>query len=124
MAFCNKCGTEVNPTSAFCTKCGTPVNVQNRETNPNNYQQNNPYQSPMMKSNINTNTIFTWSILNTIFCCLPLGIAGIVYSNKAKNATSDEEAQKILETAKTVCIIGTVVGFIVEVILILINVNS
>ena len=29
-----------------------------------------------------------WSILSTIFCCLPLGIAGIVFSVKTRDANN------------------------------------
>ena len=61
--FCPNCGAEVSEKAVVCVKCGvalnnaTPGNVGNR---------------PLPK---------TWlveSILVTLFCCLPFGIAGIV----------------------------------------------
>lgn len=60
--FCPNCGAEVSEKAVVCVKCGVGLN---------NYQPNRSDQ-PQPK---------TWlveSILVTILCCLPFGIAGIV----------------------------------------------
>ncbi len=61
--FCPNCGAEVSEKAVVCVKCGCALNNQ---------------------SNLRTTGEVmpkTWlleSILVTIFCCLPFGIAGIV----------------------------------------------
>lgn len=59
--------------------------------------------------------LLVWSILATVLCCLPLGIAAIIYSNKVDplwNEGKYEEAKKAAETAKMYCIISLVVGIL------------
>lgn len=74
--FCPNCGTEVSDQAMFCIKCGaalgntTQSNAANQQQFQNPYQQQQPQPEPK-----------TWlveSILVTLFCCLPFGIAGIV----------------------------------------------
>lgn len=55
------------------------------------------------------------SILVTVFCCLPLGIAGIIFaaSVEGKFARGDfEGANRAAKTAKTLVIISALSGFI------------
>jgi|LSQX01.3.fsa_nt_gb DNA mismatch repair ATPase MutL len=87
----------------------------NQQYNPqynqyNSYGNHQPYQSQQPVDNTG---ILIWSILTTLFCCVPLGIVGIVFSSQAKNATTDEEAQKKLKDAKLMCIIGDISGVII-----------
>lgn len=59
--FCPNCGAEVSEKAVVCIKCGVSLNGVNL---------NNATAQPK-----------TWlveSILVTLFCCLPFGIAGIV----------------------------------------------
>jgi len=61
--FCPNCGAEVSEKAIVCVKCGVGLN---------NATHKNPLSEPQPK---------TWlveSILVTLFCCLPFGIAGIV----------------------------------------------
>uniref|UniRef100_A0A3P8WGU6 Uncharacterized protein n=1 Tax=Cynoglossus semilaevis TaxID=244447 RepID=A0A3P8WGU6_CYNSE len=56
-----------------------------------------------------------WSIFNTLCCCLPVGIAAIVYSCKAQNANSVEESAAAMDasrTAKILNVVGLVFGLI------------
>lgn len=57
-----------------------------------------------------------WSILATLFCCLPFGIVSIVYSVKANSAYDagnyDEHIQNA-NSAKTWLIWSVVLGLIV-----------
>ena len=85
------------------------------------YQQNQ-YQQPQYQQNQSyeekPNTWLVWSILSTIFCCLPLGIAGIVYANKVDTLWYQghhEEARKAASKARMCCLIalgsGLIIGF-------------
>ena len=66
--------------------------------------------------------LLVWSILCTVLCCLPLGIAAIIYSVKVDNLWSQgrhAEARQAAGTAKTLClislgisIVGGIIGFI------------
>ena len=58
------------------------------------------------------NSLKLSSNLPNVFCCLPLGIAGIIHAKKAKNADSYGKSQAALNTVKNLGIIGRVIGFI------------
>ncbi|XP_057694202.1 transmembrane protein 91-like [Corythoichthys intestinalis] len=56
-----------------------------------------------------------WSILNTLCCCLPLGIAAIVFSSKVQNANATGNsvaAADASKTAKILNILALVCGLI------------
>ncbi|KAM3616865.1 uncharacterized protein V6R79_025062 [Siganus canaliculatus] len=62
-----------------------------------------------------TPTYLGWSIFTTAFCCMPLGIAAIVYSYKAQSANGVGEtaaAADASRTAKILNIIGLVCGIV------------
>jgi hypothetical protein len=86
--FCHNCGAEVYEKAVVCVKCGVGLN--------NSTSQYNPSRQPMPK---------TWlveSILATIFCCLPFGIAGIVNAASVSsryNAGDFEGAQRASQQA-------------------------
>ena len=57
-----------------------------------------------------------WSILATLMCCLPLGIAAIIYSTKvdsAWNAGRYEEAVKASEQTKQFLLFSVIGGVII-----------
>ena len=61
-----------------------------------------------------TNTgLLGGSIINLVICCLPLGIAGLIFTLNAKNALNAEEEAQKLKTAKTCNLIGTIGGAVV-----------
>lgn len=88
--------------------------------------QNNQYQTPpVYQSSYEPEKPINWvpylvlSIITTLCCCLPFGIVGIVYSTKINSAVNGrdwEGAQKAAKTAKIWIIASAIVGFIVEVI--------
>nr|WP_298999447.1 CD225/dispanin family protein [uncultured Allomuricauda sp.] len=50
-----------------------------------------------------------WAILSTVFCCLPTGIASIIFASKVNEAYARgeyEEAAKASKNAKTWALIG------------------
>lgn len=62
-----------------------------------------------------------WSIFNTLCCCLPLGIAAIVCSCRAQNASAAGDqvnAADASRTAKILNVIGLVCGIILIIIFI------
>ncbi|KAG7471366.1 hypothetical protein MATL_G00123770 [Megalops atlanticus] len=70
-------------------------------------------------------TYLAWSILNTICCCLPLGIAAIVYSSKANSANSvgdSATAQDASRTARNLNIAALVCGVILLIIIVVLQV--
>ncbi|MBP5345277.1 MAG: CD225/dispanin family protein [Bacteroidales bacterium] len=65
------------------------------------------------------NDYLVWSILTTLFCCLPIGIAAIVYSAKVGslyNAGDYQGACKASATAKTLVLVTAAVGLISHII--------
>lgn len=74
--------------------------------------------------------LMIWSILATVFCCLPLGIAAIVYSNKVDerwNARDYEGAMDAAKNAKTFCLVslgGGILFFIFYIILLIAGVSA
>lgn len=60
-----------------------------------------------------------WSIFNTFCCCLPLGIAAIIYSSKVESANGRgdiDRAQDASQTAKMLNIAGLICGIIIIII--------
>ncbi len=128
--FCPKCGalqeklsdsSSGNVQQPAQQNVNSPVDNQPPIQQTNSYQQYNqqnnqygsynsqPYQTPQP---VDTTGLMVWSVLTTLLCCMPLGIAGIVFCSQAKKAVSLEEAQNKLKNAKLMCIIGDVVGFL------------
>lgn len=56
-----------------------------------------------------------WSILTTLFCCVPFGIVSIVYAakaNSAYDAGNFDEHSRCADKAKIWMILGAVLGLI------------
>ena len=109
--FCTQCGQAVPDNCSFCTKCGAPLaNAQPQ------YQFNfGAPQQPQQPMGPKPKNYLVWSILVTIFCCLPLGIWSIVCSSKVNkewdrgNYVGANEASK---KAKTWIIVSGILGLI------------
>lgn len=57
-----------------------------------------------------------WSILSTLLCCLPLGIAAIIFSCKVDsewNAGNHEAAVKASEQAKQLILFSVIGGVVI-----------
>jgi hypothetical protein len=68
-----------------------------------------------------------WSIAATLLCCMPCGVAAIVYSAKANNAkkTGDfQTAQEAAKQAKTWLTVSVVLGFLVYAFAVLANIGQ
>lgn len=95
--YCPKCGTKNDDFAQNCSSCGYELN------NNGNRQPNYP-EVP---------NYLVWSILATIFCCLPLGIPAIVYSAQVETRLrmgDYDGAVDASEKAKTFCWISFGLG--------------
>jgi hypothetical protein len=81
-----------------------------------------PQQPPAAQAPSN---YLVWSILVTLFCCLPLGIVAIVKSSQVNGLWAQgryAEAQAAADSAKKFVIWSVVIGIIVNAIVIAVNV--
>uniref|UniRef100_A0AAQ4Q288 Uncharacterized protein n=2 Tax=Gasterosteus aculeatus TaxID=69293 RepID=A0AAQ4Q288_GASAC len=68
-----------------------------------------------------------WSIFNTLCCCLPIGIAAIIFSTKVQNANAVGESAKAVDasrTAKILNVVALVCGIIMLIIIIAVKASS
>ncbi len=98
--FCKNCGKEIPDNIKFCPECGcTTVENTIKPTTriaPNNYM--------------------ILGILTTIFCCLPFGIASIIYASRVDgywNAGNYDAALNFSQKAKNFAIWGIVLSIFV-----------
>jgi len=77
--FCSNCGAEVSEKAVICIKCGASLN-------------NAAAQKISAVNQLQPKNWLVESILVTLFCCLPFGIAGIV---NAANVSSKFSAGDI-----------------------------
>lgn len=129
--FCSKCGTAaIAETQQFCMSCGS--NLHGSQTSTDSVQ---PVNRPPVGNPTNINQPpKNWlleSILATLFCCLPLGVVGIVHAIKVESrfyAGDIEAANKASEEAKRWTIVaavtGTVLGFIYGIIMLIAAVSG
>ncbi|MDX8416223.1 CD225/dispanin family protein [Intestinicryptomonas porci] len=78
--YCKYCGTELPENADVCVKCGKLV-------------------SKVSKEKINNNLVL--AIITTICCCLPFGIAAIVYSSKVNTFLACGNIEAAKEAANT-----------------------
>lgn len=134
MMKCPKCGYDVPDGAKFCPQCSNPMSSDPSQAQPGaidpqsmynysqpNYSQpgyNQPpyYNAPQNTQPKNATGMMVWAILNLIFCCLPLGIAGLVLTAGSKNDPPEVQEKKI-KNAMICNIIGTVGGVLVYVLL-------
>ena len=96
---------------------GQPNRAGYQQPNGMNYQQMYDQQSSVGKP-INGTPYLIFSILTTLCCCLPLGIAAIVFSSKInalQNSGDYAGAQSAAKKAKILCIVGAIGGLIASV---------
>lgn len=124
MAFCKHCGNKLNDDDRFCPNCGATAANERNGSFGNNYGnvnsgQNTPYGADPLNystpdapsGRINTG-LFVWSIINILFCCMPLGIWALVMTVIARDANSAEEERKKLRTARIVNIVSAILYII------------
>lgn len=135
--FCPKCGNPLPANARFCSLCGvavrpnassgmeSPLGSASFETSDDSGACNesaNPYASPSASEPYapsgwgdvaDVPDYLIWNVLSTLFCCMPIGVAGIIFSiqtNSAKARGDVEGAARHSSTAKTLLIVGLVCG--------------
>lgn len=107
MPFCRNCGKQLEENVKFCPECGSAQeNASEAEAAPTPPVTEIP--TPPKASGILNVGQLIWSILNLIFCCMPLAIVSLIMTVTAKDAPSAEEETKKLKTAKTCNLIATI----------------
>ncbi len=111
--FCPKCGQQVPDNASFCPSCGNPFGAP--ASGGSQPYQPQPYGSPPGQYQEQIPTYLVFSILVTIFCCLPTGIVAIVYAAQvsSKQASGDiAGAMAASSTAKTWCWVSFGLGLL------------
>lgn len=113
--FCTQCGKAIDNGGKFCTNCGAPVpEEQPIYAQPEPQPQPQPVnQQPIGPKPSN---YLVWSILATIFCCLPFGIPAIVFSAKVDSHWNEGNYQAALDSskkAKTWMLVSAITGGVV-----------
>lgn len=109
MSFCPKCGTQITDGTAFCPNCGYRLNdSQSTSTSSSSSASNNACKTC-------PDNYLVYSILTTLFCCLPFGIVGIVKSAQvsSKYQSGDYEgAVQASRDAKKWSMIALICGLV------------
>lgn len=110
MPFCRNCGTQLEDDAKFCPECGNAT------------ENGAPYSDPQANAESATAANFfpqassgslnvgmlVWSILNLVFCCLPLSVVSIIMTVTASKAATAEEEIRHLKTAKICNLIANI----------------
>jgi len=113
--YCVHCGAQVDETARFCPQCGAALSSSRNAQpldgaeSPLNPTCENPYASGAnYDRSANYDFASTpiedyllWNILATLFCCMPCGIAGIVFSSLCNSAKGRGDFQTAYRRAKT-----------------------
>ena len=118
---CPTCGSRNEDANRFCVSCGQELRSETyrpyRELRGGEYggEEYSPYGGSGGHPQRVPNYLIP-SILVTIFCCLPLGIAAIVFAAQVNGKVAAGDiagAQSASRTARTLVIISVVIGFVV-----------
>ncbi len=96
--FCSHCGAKIMKDAEICIKCGCACEDVRKKEKPKIENQTN---------------VLILSIINTIFCCLPLGIISLIFIFLAMSADTQEEADKKIDVAKKCNYVGIGLGIVV-----------
>jgi ribosomal protein L40E len=127
MALCPKCGSDNEEGAKFCSECGTPL-LTAKAPEPEapepsapelNAQQpvytapENPYGAAQYTAPTPQpiGGLLAWSIISILLCLIP-GIVALIQTLSINSAPTGEEQLRKLSTAKTWCIIATILGVI------------
>lgn len=123
MRFCAKCGHEIGSINEACPNCGYQnTEESNYYQNVNPVQNNYNYEGQSQKGEDNSTGMLIWAIVNLVCCCPPFGIPALIFAIIAKSADTAEEAQRRVNIAKILNIIGTICGILVAIFTIVITV--
>ncbi|MDR1719140.1 MAG: CD225/dispanin family protein [Dysgonamonadaceae bacterium] len=107
--FCPNCGKEVFEKAVVCLNCGVALTNQTGVCTPTSDQK--IPKSWMVES-----------ILVTLFCCMPLGVIGLIYASgvESKFRVGDYEGARIASAnARQWVIVSFVLGLLIGIIVLL-----
>ena len=112
MPFCRNCGYELKDTDKHCPACGSEQENVQDATADSFAETVTPIDIPVVKkaSGVLNVGYLIWSILNILFCCMPLAVASLIMTVLAKDAPSAADEEKKLKTAKICNLIATIGG--------------
>lgn len=115
MAFCKNCGAELPNDAKFCTSCGAPAQENETVTATPVVNETVYTETPAPKERTLNVGMLVFSIINTALCCQLFGIIAIIMTILARTADTDETESSRLKTAKTLNILGVILGFVISV---------
>jgi len=111
MIFCSQCGTSNADDAILCAGCGRDLRAP-IDTSPAGGIQ------PGYQARVNVPNYLVFAILVTVLCCLPTGIAAIVYAAQVNGKLAGGDiagAQQASKNAKMWCLISLGAGLLVGV---------
>ncbi len=125
--YCPTCGARNGDSVRFCGNCGKNLEAQEPSApDPQPYDppppEPQPYRSYRFEAEsgfepqeqpLHINNYLIPSILVTLFCCLPLGIAAIIFAAQVNGKVASGDipgAQSASRTARTLVIVSVVLG--------------
>ena len=92
--FCSKCGTQVPDGAAFCSKCGQPMGAVAAP----------PAAAPAAPvpgaPPVKVPTHLVEAIIVTLLCCLPAGIAAIIYAGQVNGKLAAGDVAGAMEASR------------------------
>ncbi len=132
MPFCPNCGTPVENLNDPCPACNKTAPAEAIKATETPAAETPVAETPVAETpaapviepvivpeqpkvrQLNTAQLVC-GIINSVCCCMPLGVAGIIMAVMAKDSPDDATEEKRLNIAKILNIIGTVGGAIVSI---------
>lgn len=102
--YCPKCGVQNDDNASVCVSCGyvlnnnSNINNNGVNTNATTNQYSNQSSNNQMTGSVPSYLAF--SILTTLFCCLPTGIVGIVYSSQVDSKLRNGDMNGAMDSSK------------------------
>lgn len=109
--YCRKCGSPNDDNAYKCVKCGEIL------------QQAGAAQIPVQK----IPNYLAQSILVTLFCCLPFGIAAIVFASQVNSKVMAGDIQGAMDSsskAKMWCWLAFGIGIVVNILWLLVQIGA
>jgi uncharacterized membrane protein YvbJ len=95
MSYCQNCGAQTQPYDKFCPSCGA-----NLETGQPMHEMNQqPVGEQFNQPTVNIENHLAKAIFSTVCCCIPFGIAAIIFAAQVKGKIEQGDVQGAQESA-------------------------
>lgn len=118
---CKFCNAEISEEAKFCPMCGVAIRRDETDGQVDPYTQYGQSMSQNVQKPINGTLYIILSVLSLLMCCLPLGIASIIFSSRINSQQKNGDyagARESARTAKILLIISLAAGIVTSVALI------